>query len=152
MAIRHYLKGVEVANAERDEANARATAAVLLAAEALRACAIATSERQAIAYYLTRLVEPGRDPNCKKIRVYNKEQAQALADKIGAETGEAMEPYPCKWCSRHPITLERYWHIQNADPKQRGSRPKRNRGSRGRPTLLSHLSPDIVRELRDRTR
>lgn len=69
------------------------------------------------------LIEPGRVEQCTKVRLRDAVEAREFADRMAADTGidpASIEVYRCRFCPRHPVSLDAFWHMSHADPAKRG--------------------------------
>lgn len=138
---------LEHARRERDEATARMVALVHLAAHACQVAALAERHAEGARALLWAMAEPGEDGRCGKVRLRSEQEAAAFAERVFAETGERCVPRKCRFCPRQPVSLEKFWHITNANRNRRGKR----RGPYRRPELLlRHVSPELADMLRER--
>jgi hypothetical protein len=142
--ITRHLYEVEAARRERDEANARTVAAVLVAAEAVRAAEIAYRQADGARALMGSLLEPGPGEGCVKVRLRDRDEAEAFAARVLNQTGEDCYAYRCPKCPRQPVSCEKFWHIATADPERRG-KPHRHQKR-----MLRHVPPETWDALRAR--
>lgn len=146
--ITEYLVAVELAEAQ-------AAAAVLLAAEALRACGLANDQAAAMQEAMTKLLEPSPGDECRKVRLRSEDEARAFGDSMEAASGLPMDVYRCRRCPRQPVTMERFWHIMNGTEEQRGlaaHKRRRRKAARRLPALYSHIDAAQARKLLERAK
>lgn len=77
---------------------------------------------------LALLLDPPLSHRCTKLRHCNREEAQAVADRMGQGHRQVpAAPYACKKCPRHPSTLKKYWHVRGfgSDPEEKAERARR---------------------------
>lgn len=104
-----------------------------------------------LAHIVDELLEPAPSPICDKVRLRDRDEANAFARRVEQQLGlqrGAMVEYRCKACPRHPLTLNRLWHITNADPEQRGYRNPNKPRPRRTPGLITHVDPARLEALR----
>lgn len=83
---------------------------------------------------LSKLLEPKPTVTCGKIRLRDREEADAFARHIEAETlhtGRVIrcKPVKCKVCPRHPFTGLKFWHIvTDRSPQERAANPSDRKG------------------------
>lgn len=146
-SITRYLLAAEHARAQRDEANARAIAAIHLAVAAWQAAEIAYRHADGARALMWSMTEPEGVEGCVKVRLRDETEALTFAARVRADTGVACEPYPCRLCPRQPVSTAKFWHVRSIDPQQRG----RRRGPhRHQALLLRHVSTEEIDALRAR--
>jgi hypothetical protein len=123
-SLAYDLAALQHARRERDEANTRTIAAVWLAVTAWRVAELACQQADEAHTLMRTMIEPGEVERCTKVRLRSKEEAEAFAARVFDGTGERCVPYKCRHCPLQPVSLEKFWHITNADPGRRGKRGK----------------------------
>lgn len=104
-----------------------------------------TRVNQRLSEKLYVFLEPARDESCDKIRLRDKEEANAFARNMEEDLylpGQTFTTYACKKCPRHPVTSARFWHVTHADPRERGKMWER------RTTIGTHVDPSVLANLR----
>ncbi len=99
------------------------------------------------------LLEPVKAVRCDKTRLRDADEAAEWARRTETAKNLAagtLTGYDCHDCPRHPLTLERYWHVTNVDVDLRGNRSNPKRGQRP-PRLLSHATPGDIARLKAKT-
>ena len=132
---------------EREEAYARGVADGR--AEALReGPPVAALEEVA------RLLTPtSRDERCAKVRLNDREHAEAMVVHVLETAGVRTEPYPCPMCPRQLFGRGKFWHVRTIDSTaEKVKRDQVKRGqSQGHPDRLAlRLPPEKIQELRGR--
>lgn len=140
---------LEHAQRERDEAITRTVAAIQLTVRAWQAAELAHQQAEAARALMSSMLEPTRVDGCDKVRFQSHDEAADFAARVLAETGVRCVPHKCRICPRHPVSLDKFWHITTEDRNQRGKR----RGPHHHPArLLRHIAPETAAMLRARVR
>jgi uncharacterized protein with PIN domain len=107
---------------------------------------------QSLHEIIAQLTEPSA-VTCTKIRLWNKEMAEAFARKVEQEThcGE-MKAYRCDVCPRQPLEGVHFWHITHVDRELRGRKYNSSQRAHEQEDLFYRLDSDQVRDLNRRAR
>jgi hypothetical protein len=115
------------------------------------------------------LLEPARHPDCNKIRLRNKAEAEAFARRLEEDTGRehgSLEGYRCTVCPRQPAldrqqSPGRYYHVRNRARGERSSGAKVKRTAawkrvmaaarRNGALLEQRIDPAVLTRLRQRS-
>jgi len=143
IGITRYLEAAQQARRERDEAMARAVAAVELARLAWQAAEVAHLQAEGARRVVRTLLEPGEVERCRKVRLRTRDEAETFAARVMADTGcGRLEAYRCPHCPRRPVSLEKFFHVRHADWRER------NQPHRHQTLLLKHVPLEQIEALR----
>jgi hypothetical protein len=96
-----------------------------------------------------------RDEACTKIRLNDREHAEAMVAHVLETSGVRTEPYRCPVCPRQMFDRGLFWHVRTIDdPAERAKRDAMKNGkSKGRPDRLAlRLDPEQIRLMNERAR
>lgn len=92
-----------------------------------------------------KLTATPRGEECVKVRLNDREHAEAMVAHVLETSGVQTEPYPCPVCPRQLFDRGRYWHVRTVDdPAERAKRDAvKNGKAKGRPDRMAlRLSPE----------
>lgn len=105
---------------------------------------------------LARLLTPTpRGEECTKVRLNDREHAEAMVDHVLETAGVRTEPYACPVCPRQLFDRGKFWHVRTIrDPVEQAKRDaaKAHRAPKSPDRLALRLDPEQVRLMNARAR
>lgn len=95
-----------------------------------------------------------RGEECTKVRLNDREHAEAMVGHVLETAGVRTEPYACPVCPRQLFGRGRWWHVRTVNnPAERARRDRVKRGgARSSDQLARRLAPEQIQLLKERAR